>query len=161
MKETINKLTEKQIAFITLGLTALALVIGIALPEIRAALGLETERGDYYGERSQRRDKEDALAKANTATTLPDIPKPPSPPGTEEKLARVEIKKDYANSGAQSGEFIVFSGVTFKNTGFLTGKVIIQKGATFKNTGAIHGEVINKGGTFENTGYLDGPLTVE
>lgn len=160
MKETINKLTEKQIAFITLGLTALALVIGIALPEIRTALGLETERGDYYGERSQRRDKDDASVKANNAT-LSDIPKPPSLPGTEEKLARVEIKKDYSNTGAQSGEFIVFSGVTFKNTGFLKGKVIIQKGVTFKNTGAIEGEVLNKGGTFENTEYLDGPLTVE
>lgn len=160
MKETINKLTEKQIAFLTLGLTALALVIGIALPEIRAALGLDAEREGYRSERSHRRDKDDAFPKANTAT-LSDIPTPPVPAGADKSLARMEIKKDYSNSGAQSGEFIVFSGITFKNTGFLKGKVIIQKGATFKNTGAIEGEVINKGGTFENTGYLDGPLTVE
>jgi hypothetical protein len=156
MKESINKLTEKQIALFTLALTVLALVIGIAMPEIRAALGLEPGDGNYRNERSQ----ESAVAKANTATSI-DIPTPPQPPGAEKKLALVEIKKDYANSGAQTGEFIVFSGVTFKNTGFLSGKVIIQKGATFKNTGAIEGEVINKGGTFENTGYLDGPLTVE
>lgn len=160
MKETINKLTEKQIALLTLGLTVLALVIGIALPEIRAALGLEGGNGQSRTAQNVGAEKEEALINANTAT-LSDIPKPPTPPGAEEKLALVEIKKDFSNSGMQTGEFVIFEGVTFENTGYLKGKVIIQKGGTFKNTGAIEGEVINKGGTFENTGYLDGPLTVE
>lgn len=155
MKETINKMTEKQIALLTLALTVVALVIGIALPEIRAALGLEG-RGTKI-EQSQA-----SVANAEMED-LPetDIPTPPTPPGSKKELPRTELKEDYSNGGAQTGEFIVFPGVTFTNTGYLKGKVIIEKGATFKNTGAIEGEVINKGGKFENTGYLDGPLKTE
>lgn len=161
MKETINKLSEKQIALITLALTIVALVIGIALPEIRTALGLEHSSSRVESSEASII-QEDELSKPNKIEEM-DTPAPPAPPTAdkEKKLPRVEIKKDYANSSIQNGEFIIFSGVTFKNSGYLTGKVIIQKGATFKNTGAIEGEVINKGGTFTNTGYLDGPLTVE
>lgn len=158
MKETINKLSEKQIALFTLALTIVALVIGIALPEIRAALGLESERAG----RARHFDKA-ALQTQDMADI--NLPEPPPPPDADqekpEKLARIEIKKDYANSGMQTGEFIIYPGVTFENTGFLSGKVIIQKGATFKNTGAIEGDILNKGGTFTNTGFLDGALTVE
>lgn len=153
MKETLNRLSEKQIALITLALTAMALVIGIALPEIRTMLGLEAA----YETRSDRsKGSRDGKKYADLG-----IPKPPAPPGTAVALPVTEIKQDYSNSGSQTGEFIVFSGVTFKNTGFLKGKVVIQKGATFVNNGAIEGTVVNKGGKFENTGYLDGPLTVE
>lgn len=148
MKEAINRLSEKQIALITLALTVAALLIGIALPEIRVALGLDRERVQY--------------SQKPVAEIQNMMPEPPTTPvAGQEKLPRVEIKKDYANSGAQNGEFIIYSGVTFKNTGFLSGKIIIQKGATFKNTGAIEGDVLNQGGTFTNTGYLDGALKVE
>ncbi len=161
MKETINRLTEKQIALITLALTIVALVIGIAMPEIRTALGLEGSSSSMRPAEASML-PENALSKSKQIEEM-DNATPPAPPtaGKEKKLPRVEIKKDYANSSMQNGEFIVFSGVTFKNSGYLTGKVIIQKGATFKNMGTIEGEVINKGGTFTNTGYLDGPLTVE
>ncbi|GEM_PF-2331313 len=160
MKEKINKLSEKQIALITLSLTIIALIIGIALPEIRVALGLDSDRSDYRAERSQSRDER--IDKPFVEAGNVNIPKPPKPPGTaEENLPKVEIKKDYENSSFQNGEFIIYSGITFKNTGMLTGKIIIQKGATFINSGAIEGDVLNKAGTFKNTGYLDGALTVE
>ena len=154
MKETINRLSEKQIALLTLALTVMALVVGIALPEIRAMLGLES---DSYNAKPRVERQEREARKHNDM----GIPKPPPPPGVEEALPITEIKQDYSNTGAQTGEFVVYSGVTFKNTGFLKGKVVIQKGATFVNSGAIEGTVINQGGKFENTGYLDGPLKIE
>ncbi len=153
MKETINRLSEKQIALITLALTAVALVIGIALPEIRTMLGLEAT---YETRNDRPRGDRDGKKYADVG-----IPKPPAPPGAETALPVTEIKQDYSNSGAQTGEFIIFSGVTFRNSGFLKGKVVIQKGATFINSGSIEGRVVNQGGKFENTGFLDGPLTVE
>lgn len=160
MKETINKLSEKQIALITLSLTIIALIIGIALPEIRVALGLESDRVAYRTEPSHLRDERSGKPFIEAGNG--SIPKPPKPPGTaEENLPKVEIKKDYENSSFQNGEFIIYSGITFKNTGMLTGKITIQKGATFINSGAIEGDVLNKGGTFKNTGLLDGALTVE
>jgi hypothetical protein len=157
MKEVVNKLSEKQIALITLALTVVALIIGVALPEIRTALGLEKNTTE-----SPRQANTDKATVQNQNIADINLPKPPPTPGTDkENLPRVEIKKDYENSGAQTGEFIIYPGVTFENTGFLSGKVIIQKGATFKNTGAIEGDILNKGGTFKNTGFLDGALTVE
>lgn len=156
IKETIHKLTEKQIALITLALTVVALIIGVALPEIRTALGLESERSERYAGRKKHEDKVLAQDIADI-----DIPEPPVPGADKKDLPRVEIKKNYSNSGAQNGEFIIYPGVTFENTGFLSGKIIIEKGATFKNTGAIEGDILNKGGTFKNTGFLDGALTVE
>lgn len=158
MKETINRLSEKQIALITLGLTVIALVVGIALPEIRSILGLEG--GNYDSRPRKERIFADRDRKEHEVADAA-IPTPPSPPGGEETLTRTEIKQDFANSGAQTGEFVIYTGVTFKNSGFLKGKVVIEKGATFINSGAIEGTVVNKGGTFTNTGFLDGPLKME
>lgn len=153
MKETFERLSEKQIALITLGLTVVALFVGIALPEIRSMIGL-----DHYKKSEPVGQSQASVIPDRAAAETPDSPTPPVP---EEQLQRTEIKQDFSNSGAQTGEFVIFPGVTFKNSGFLKGKVIIEKGAKFINSGAIEGTVVNKGGTFTNTGYLNGPLKVE
>ncbi|MDX1940759.1 MAG: hypothetical protein SFU99_09425 [Saprospiraceae bacterium] len=144
MKNIFENLTEKQIAVFSLLLTAVAVIIGVALPEIRSVLGLNGsgDESEYVASSMTAQGENDA----ETARIESD------------GLNLVEITESDTLWSVKQGEFVIYPNVHYVILGAAEGKMTIKEGANVELLGVFKGDVLNEGGKFKVLGVHEGSL---
>ncbi|MBK7871779.1 MAG: hypothetical protein IPJ74_14425 [Saprospiraceae bacterium] len=144
MKNIFENFTEKQIAVFSLLLTAAAVIVGIALPEIRSMMGLDgrVDESEYEVSSMIAQGENDA----ETARIESD------------ELNLVEITESDTLWSVKQGEFVIYPNVHYVILGAAEGKMTIKTGANVELLGVFKGDVLNEGGKFKVLGVHEGSL---
>lgn len=144
MKNIFENLTEKQIAVFSLLLTAAAVIVGIALPEIRSMMGLDGRADEPEYEVSS------MIAQGENDAETARI--------ESDELNLVEITESDTLWSVKQGEFVIYPNVHYVILGAAEGKMTIKTGANVELLGVFKGDVLNEGGKFKVLGVHEGSL---